>query len=91
LGLRRRHAKVIAQIEKIDPRGFECVQAKTNAADQRLNAALQGAASPIDASQRQPLLAAQRLRLQYRDANCGFYGLQDGSVRQVQAAERYAR
>ena len=32
-------------------------------------------------------LAAQRLWVQYRDANCGFYGTQDGSIRQVQAAE----
>jgi uncharacterized protein YecT (DUF1311 family) len=31
--------------------------------------------------------AAQRLWVQYRDANCGFYGVQDGSIRQVQAAE----
>ena len=32
-------------------------------------------------------LAAQRLWVQYRDANCAFYGVQDGSIRQVQAAE----
>ena len=25
--------------------------------------------------------------VQYRDANCAFYGVQDGSIRQVQAAE----
>ena len=31
--------------------------------------------------------AAQRLWVQYRDANCAFYGVQDGSIRQVQAAE----
>jgi uncharacterized protein YecT (DUF1311 family) len=46
--------------------------------------ALQGR---IDAAQRQPLLAAQRQWVQYRDANCGFYGAQEGSIRQVQAAE----
>jgi uncharacterized protein YecT (DUF1311 family) len=65
----------------------ECVQAKTTVADQRLNAAYKALQARIDASQRQPLLAAQRLWLQYRDANCGFYGVQDGSIRQVQAAE----
>jgi uncharacterized protein YecT (DUF1311 family) len=65
----------------------ECVQAKTNVADQRLNAAYKALQARIDAAQGQPLLAAQRLWVQYRDANCGFYGVQDGSIRQVQAAE----
>jgi uncharacterized protein YecT (DUF1311 family) len=32
-------------------------------------------------------LGAQRLWVQYRDANCAFYGVEDGSIRQVQAAE----
>jgi uncharacterized protein YecT (DUF1311 family) len=50
----------------------ECVQAKTNVADQRLNAAYKALQARIDAAQRQPLLAAQRLWVQYRDANCGF-------------------
>jgi uncharacterized protein YecT (DUF1311 family) len=65
----------------------ECVEAKTNEADQRLNAAFKALQARIDAAQRQPLLSAQRLWVQYRDANCGFYGTQDGSIRQVQAAE----
>ena len=65
----------------------ECVQAKTTVADQRLNAAYKALQARIDHSQRQPLLAAQRLWVQYRDANCGFYRVQDGSIRQVQAAE----
>jgi uncharacterized protein YecT (DUF1311 family) len=65
----------------------ECVQAKTNVADQRLNAAYRALQARIDVAQRQPLLAAQRLWVQYRDANCGFYRTQDGSIRQVQGAE----
>ena len=65
----------------------ECVQAKTNAADQRLNAAYKALQARVDPAQRQPLLSAQRLWVQYRDANCGFYGTQDRSIRQVQAAE----
>jgi len=69
------------------PAVVECVQAKTNAADQRLNAAYKALQARVDAAQRQPLLSAQRLWVQYRDANCGFYGAQDGSIRQVQAAE----
>ena len=69
------------------PAVVECVRAKTNAADQRLNAAYKALQARIDAAQRQPLLSAQRLWVQYRDANCGFYGTHDGSIRQVQAAE----
>ena len=65
----------------------ECVQAKTTLADQRLNAAYKALQARIEDAQRQPLLSAQRLWVQYRDANCGFYGVQDGSIRQVQAAE----
>jgi uncharacterized protein YecT (DUF1311 family) len=65
----------------------ECVQAKTALADQRLNAAYKALQARIEANQRQSLLVAQRLWVQYRDANCGFYGVQDGSIRQVQAAE----
>jgi uncharacterized protein YecT (DUF1311 family) len=65
----------------------ECVQAKTNASDQRLNAAYKALQARIEANQRRPLLAAQRLWVQYRDANCAFYGTRDGSIRQVQGAE----
>src|SRR5260370_37060051 len=65
----------------------ECLQAKTNAADQRLNAAYKALQARVEQVQRQPLLLAQRLSVQYRDANDGFYGTQDGSIRQVQAAE----
>ena len=65
----------------------ECVQAKTALADQRLNAAYKALQARVDPAQRQPLLSAQRLWVQYRDANCGFYGTQDGSIRQVQGVE----
>jgi uncharacterized protein YecT (DUF1311 family) len=65
----------------------DCVQEKTNFADQRLNAAYKALQAQIDANHGQPLLAAQRLWVQYQDANCAFYGTQDGSIRQVQAAE----
>ena len=50
----------------------ECVQAKTNVVDQRLNVACKGLQARIDAAQHQPLLAAQRLWVQYRVANCSF-------------------
>jgi uncharacterized protein YecT (DUF1311 family) len=65
----------------------DCVTAQTKIWDQRLNTAYQRLAQRIDAGQRDPLKAAQRLWIQYRDANCRFYGSQEGSIRQIQAAE----
>ena len=69
------------------PEVVDCVRAKTSIAEQRLNAAYKALQAQIDAPQHQPLLTAQRLWVQYRDANCAFYGTPDGSIRQVQAAE----
>jgi len=52
-----------------------------------MNAAYKALQAQVDAAQRQPLLAAQRLWVQYRDANCAFYGTPDGSMRKVEGAE----
>jgi uncharacterized protein YecT (DUF1311 family) len=65
----------------------DCIAGKTKTWDQRLNAAYQALQQRIDPGQREPLRAAQRLWLQYRDANCGFYGSREGSLRRVEAAE----
>ncbi len=64
-----------------------CVQGKTQVADKRLNAAYTSLQRGVDAGQREPLRAAQRLWVQYRDANCRFYGAQDGTIRNIKAAE----
>lgn len=65
----------------------DCVQAKTKVWDRRLNTAYRDLMLRIDAGQRDPLKAAQRLWIQYRDTNCRFYGSQEGTMRQIQAAE----
>jgi uncharacterized protein YecT (DUF1311 family) len=65
----------------------DCVGAMTKSWDQRLNTAYKNLMQRIDAGQREPLKAAQRLWVQYRDANCRFYASQDGTIRQIQAAE----
>lgn len=64
-----------------------CVQSKTQVADKRLNAAYTSLQRGVDAGQREPLRAAQRLWIQYRDANCRFYGAQDGTISGIKAAE----
>ena len=53
--------------------------------DRRLNAAYVASQKRIDAGQRDPLRAAQRLWIQCRDATCRFYGLEEGTIRRVQA------
>jgi uncharacterized protein YecT (DUF1311 family) len=40
-----------------------------------------------EASQRDQLQAAQRLWIQYRDANCMYYALGQGSISRINAAE----
>jgi uncharacterized protein YecT (DUF1311 family) len=65
----------------------ECVQGKTTASNRRLNAAYKALLVQVDPTQYQALLAAQRLWVQYRDANCAFYETPDGSIRKVQGAE----
>jgi uncharacterized protein YecT (DUF1311 family) len=65
----------------------DCVAAKTASWDSRLNAAYRDLMTRAYPPQREPLRAAQRLWLEYRDANCGFYAAQEGTIRRVQAAE----
>jgi uncharacterized protein YecT (DUF1311 family) len=65
----------------------DCTTAKTKAWDARLNTAYAALQRTIEPGQREPLRTAQRLWIQYRGANCGFYGAQSGTIRQVQAAE----
>ncbi len=64
-----------------------CLQRRAQAWDARLNQAYKEAMARVDAPQREPLRAAQRLWIQYRDANCRAYGSREGSIRQIEAAE----
>jgi uncharacterized protein YecT (DUF1311 family) len=65
----------------------ECVEEKTRVWDERLNKAFKELPQRIDAGQISQLKDAQRLWIKFRDANCGFYGTQEGTIRQIQAAE----
>jgi uncharacterized protein YecT (DUF1311 family) len=64
-----------------------CVDAKTKVWDQRLNNAYKALAKLAEPGQQGPLKAAQRLWIQFRDANCRFYGSQEGTIRDIKAAE----
>jgi uncharacterized protein YecT (DUF1311 family) len=65
----------------------DCISAKTRSWDQRLNAAYRDLAQRIEPGQRDALKTSERLWIQYRDANCRFYGSGEGTIRQIQAAE----
>ena len=64
-----------------------CIDAKTKDWDRRLNAAYAALLDRIAPAQRAPLRDAERAWLAFREANCRFYDAQEGTIRQVQAAE----
>jgi uncharacterized protein YecT (DUF1311 family) len=65
----------------------ECFDKLTEQWDKRLNKAYQEALKDIKPEQGKQLRAAQRLWVQYRDANCLYYRLGEGSLARVDAAE----
>ena len=65
----------------------ECLKEKTAQWDKRLNAAYQKALQDAQPAQRDPLRAAQRLWVQYRDANCLYYGMGEGTIARLDAGE----
>jgi uncharacterized protein YecT (DUF1311 family) len=69
----------------------ECLQKQTKVWDGRLNQAYQALTAMLksdqSAVQLDDLLRAQRLWLQYRNANCGYYGDEQGTIRMVEGAE----
>lgn len=65
----------------------DCLNANTKTWDRRLSGAYKALMQRSDPGQKEPLKAAQRLWVQYRDANCGFYAAGEGSISQIAAAE----
>lgn len=65
----------------------QCVAEKTKVWDGRLNQAYKALQQRIEPDQGKALLAAQRLWIQYRDANCGFYFAGPGTISRIEGAE----
>ena len=65
----------------------ECLKGKTAQWDKRMNIAYQKALKDAAGKQQEQLRAAQRLWIQYRDANCLYYGLGEGTIARVEAGE----
>ena len=65
----------------------ECLKAKAAQWDKRMNIGYQQALKDAVPAQRDQLRAAQRLWIQYRDANCLYYGLGEGTIARLDAGE----
>ena len=65
----------------------ECLKAKTAQWDKRMTVAYQQALKDAGPRQHDQLRAAQRLWIAYRDANCLYYGLGEGTIARVEAGE----
>ena len=68
------------------PEMVDCLNAQTAQWDKRLNAAYKAALDAALPKQREQLRVAQRLWIQYRDANCTYYAMGEGSIARVEAA-----
>jgi uncharacterized protein YecT (DUF1311 family) len=65
-----------------------CIGEELNTQDARLNGAYQKLRSQLSAERQKALQAAQRLWIQYRDANCDFYhDPEGGTLHRVMAAD----
>jgi uncharacterized protein YecT (DUF1311 family) len=69
------------------PEMVDCLNAKTAEWDKRMTVAYQRMRNAGEPKQRDQLLKAQRLWIQYRDANCLYYWLGEGSIARVEAAD----
>ena len=65
----------------------ECLKARTAQWDKRMTIAYQQAMKDAGTAQREQLRAAQRLWIQYRDANCLYYGMGEGTIARIDAGE----
>jgi uncharacterized protein YecT (DUF1311 family) len=65
----------------------DCLNAKAAQWDKRMTIAYQRTLKALEPKQREQLRAAQRLWIQYRDANCLYYALGEGSIARVESAD----
>jgi uncharacterized protein YecT (DUF1311 family) len=65
----------------------ECLKTRTAQWDKRMTIAYQQALKDAVPQQHDQLRAAQRLWIQYRDANCLYYGLGEGTIARLDAGE----
>lgn len=69
------------------PEIVNCVMAKTARWDKRMNAAYQKALKDGEPRRQEQLRTAQRLWVQFRDANCLYFDMGEGTIARIDAAE----
>jgi uncharacterized protein YecT (DUF1311 family) len=69
------------------PEIVDCVNAKTAQWDKRMNAAYQRALKADEPRRQEQLRTAQRLWIQFRDANCLYFDMGEGTIARIDAAE----
>jgi uncharacterized protein YecT (DUF1311 family) len=69
------------------PEMVDCLNAKAAEWDKKMTIAYQQAMKEAQPKQREQLRAAQRLWIQYRDANCLYYGMGGGSIARIDVVE----
>lgn len=65
----------------------ECLKTKTAQWDKRLNIAYRKALDAAQPKQHEQLRQAQRAWIAYRDANCLYWGLGEGTIARIQAGD----
>lgn len=66
---------------------LNCIDEELRTQDARLNGAYKALGKSLLPERREQLLAAQRLWIKYRDANCQFYASAGGSLAAVSGSE----
>lgn len=69
------------------PEIVNCVIAKTAQWDKRMNAAYRKALKDGEPKRQEQLRTAQRLWVQFRDANCLYFDMGEGTIARIDAAE----
>ncbi|AMD01477.1 lysozyme inhibitor LprI family protein [Halomonas chromatireducens] len=82
-----RYGSCMAESGGVTINMMNCISEEIRTQDARLNGAYQKLRSEIAEERRQELLAAQRLWIQYRDANCQFYATAGGTLAMVASNE----
>jgi len=70
---------------KSTPEIVDCLKVQTAQWDKRMTIAYQLRLKAGEIKQREQLRVAQRLWIQYRDANCLFYALGEGTIARIDA------
>jgi uncharacterized protein YecT (DUF1311 family) len=78
--LTKKFANCMDKSEGVTSSMLDCIGTETTTQDGRLNGAYKKLATQLTPNRKKHLLAAQRLWIQYRDANCKFYADPDGGT-----------